>query len=81
MHVVSTLAELREKFWIIRGRQQVAAIVKKCVVCARHNTRPFAEIAAQLPLDRLNQAHPFEVVGVDFAGPLFIKTGTEETKA
>jgi Integrase zinc binding domain len=71
--VRATLAELKERFWPIRCRQQVKRVLRKCVICQKLQSRPFDEVAAPLPLDRTRQAAPFEIVGVDFTGPLLVK--------
>ena len=53
-----------------------------CVPCQRLQSRPFNEEPAPLPLSRTREAAPFEVTGVDFAGPLFVKphTGSSGTE-
>ena len=74
--VRATLAELKERFWPVRGRQQVKRVLGKCVRCRKLQGSAFDEVAAPLPLDRTRQAVPFEVVGVDFAGPLYIRSSS-----
>ena len=71
--VRATLAELKERFWPIRCRQQVKRVLWKCVICQKLQSPPFDEIAAPLPLGRTRQATPFEIVGVDFAGSFLVK--------
>ncbi|XP_050309972.1 uncharacterized protein LOC126745954 [Anthonomus grandis grandis] len=66
---------LREKFWILGSRRAIKAVISKCAVCRRHNSKPFYEGAPPLPSDRVRDAAPFEVSGVDMTGPLYIKTG------
>lgn len=66
---------LREKFWILGSRRAIKAVIAKCAVCRRHNSKPFYEAAPPLPLDRVRDAAPFEVSGVDMTGPLYLKTG------
>lgn len=70
-----TLCALREKYWILRGRRVIRSVIEKCVSCRRHDARPLAAAPAPLPLDRVRDAAVFEVVGVDCAGPLFLKGG------
>ncbi|XP_057365013.1 uncharacterized protein LOC130685709 [Daphnia carinata] len=71
--VKTTLSDLREHFWIIKGRQQTKSVWHACVKCQRLTSPPFTEVAAPLPLNRLKQAKAFEITGVDFAGPLYYK--------
>ena len=46
------------------------AVIKSCISCQRINARAFDEEPAALPGERLNEAYPFEIVGIDIAGPL-----------
>ena len=72
--VKATLAELRSRFWVPKGRQQVKKVLRKCVVCKKLEGRPFNEPqTAPLPEYRVNKAPPFSKIGVDFAGPLYVK--------
>ena len=72
--VKSTLAELRTKFWVPKGRQAVKKILSRCVICKKLEGTAFTQPAtASLPEFRVNLAPPFSRVGVDFAGPMFLK--------
>ena len=72
--VKGTLAELRSRFWISKGRQHVKKILKKCIVCKKLESKPFSDPStAPLPKFRVSEAPPFSSVGVDFAGPLYMK--------
>ena len=69
------LSKLREKVWIIRGRATVRGVVRRCVKCRRFSAKPGVTPPVALPVDRVRDAHPFEVVGVDLAGPFYLKNG------
>lgn len=69
----STHSEMREHFWVIKGRQQVKKILNQCVICRRLQSRPFDQLAAPIPIERVRRARPFDSCGVDFAGPLYYK--------
>lgn len=74
--VRDTLAEVRSRFWIPKGRQLVKKILNKCVVCRRWEGKACSAPApASLPAFRVRQAEPFSRTGVDFAGPLLVKAG------
>ncbi|KAJ8969022.1 hypothetical protein NQ317_012213 [Molorchus minor] len=69
------LSLLHEKFWIVGGRRAVRSVISKCVVCKRHCGTSCNVESPPLPLNRVRDAALFEVTGIDFAGPLFLKTG------
>ena len=69
--VALTMADIRERHWVPRLRQVVKKIIKSCWGCKR-----FQAIAISspppglLPRERTEGSTAFEVVGVDFAGPI-----------
>ena len=72
--VGSTLAELRSRFWVTKGRQFVKKLLSACFVCKKLEGKPFeSPPEAALPYFRVTEAPPFSCVGVDFAGPLMVK--------
>jgi len=78
--VKTTLSELKEKYWIVKGRQQVRNVWYACVKCQKLSSPPFRQLAAPLPANRLRDARAFEITGTDFAGPVFYKTSTTRKK-
>ena len=71
--VSTTLSEIRRTVWILRGRQVVKKVLGACVVCNRVQRQPYNQPTAPLPRDRCTATRPFEVTGVDFAGPLYLR--------
>ena len=69
--VKETLTEVRSSFWIVRGRQFVQSIIHECVVCYQ-SVQPLP-----LPDYRVRQSRPCQFTGVDFTGPLYIKSADE----
>ena len=68
-----TLTTIRERFWILRGREAVKRVIKKCVICLRINGMPYkSQSTPDLPSERVSEDPPFKHVGLDFAGPLNI---------
>lgn len=64
------LCQLREKFWVVKGRQTVKSVLRNCLSCKRF--KPVAETSpfAPLPRDHITEASPSLVVALDFCGPL-----------
>ncbi|GFR13362.1 integrase catalytic domain-containing protein [Trichonephila clavata] len=76
--VADTLIQVREKYWIPKGRQIIKSIIRKCFICKKFNSRLGMQITAPLPRDRIEQSPPFAVTGLDFAGPIFVKNSKEK---
>ena len=73
--VKETLTEIRRKFWVVKGRSLVSRIIHHCVLCRRFEGRHFqVPPAPPLPAFRVTEDPPFSYTGVDFAGPLYVRT-------
>ena len=69
-----TLNCLRQKYWVLRGREIVKAHIRNCVICKKLEGLPFKfNLTPSLPLERVENCIPFNFTGVDFAGPLEVK--------
>ncbi|XP_064622592.1 uncharacterized protein LOC135484832 [Lineus longissimus] len=68
--VVQTLSNLRSKYWLVCGRQEVRRVLpcKKC-----RSARKLEQKMAPLPEERVNVSPPFTNIGVDYAGPLYVR--------
>ncbi|XP_060845770.1 uncharacterized protein LOC132925386 [Rhopalosiphum padi] len=66
-------AIISRRFWIVNIRLIVHRVIRKCTVCVRVATVNPQPQMADLPGFRVQEAHPFSVVGVDYAGPLQMK--------
>ena len=72
--VNATLAELRQKYWIINGREEIKRWKRECNVCKLQRKRRGEQIMAPLPEVRLGSSlRCFACCGVDFAGPFVVK--------
>ncbi|GFX76741.1 integrase catalytic domain-containing protein [Trichonephila clavipes] len=69
----SLLYLVRQKFWPLKGRNNCRRIIHECVNCFKNKPITMNQIMANLPRDRVTPNYPFNVTGVDFAGPFFIK--------
>ena len=69
-----TLAELRCRFWVPCGRQQVRKALRECFGCKRQLAKGYKPPEfAPLPDFRVTIQQPFESTGVDYIGPIFVK--------
>ncbi|XP_043466423.1 uncharacterized protein LOC122501193 [Leptopilina heterotoma] len=71
--VQSVMCQLRERFWILSMRRTVKAVISKCITCKRFNAKNVETIPASLPIHRVRDANVFEITGVDFAGPVYLR--------
>ena len=79
LHAGPTLvmSSLAQRFHIIGARRAVRAITRNCVTCKRVAGKPRPQLLGQLPRERLNPGLVFDQVGVDYAGPILIKSGAK----
>ena len=66
-----TMAKVREKYWVPRLRRLVKKLRGSCYGCKRFRARSYqAPPPGNLPKSRTQGSRPFQVIGVDFAGPI-----------
>ena len=76
-----TLTKLQRQFWIPQGKTEVRSALRKCMVCKRYEGPCFAlPQMPPLPKERVSQSAPFEFVGIDYFGPLYIWTDGSSSK-
>ncbi|XP_068247720.1 uncharacterized protein [Palaemon carinicauda] len=69
--VDTVISSLRNNFWIIGMRRLAKTVIKECLSCRWHNSKPCSQPVAPLPKERVRTSPPFDVTGLDYAGPLF----------
>ncbi|XP_018372882.1 PREDICTED: uncharacterized protein LOC108767469 [Trachymyrmex cornetzi] len=69
-----TLYTIREEFWIIGGRVPIRSYILKCIRCTRFRRARAQQRMGPLPKERVTPSRPFLNAGVDYAGPLTLKT-------
>ncbi len=66
-----TMALVRQKFWIPRLRQLARSTITHCYRCKRFHAAAFHKPPpGNLPVERTEGSSPFQVIGVDYAGPI-----------
>ena len=70
-----TLAELRQNYWLPRGRQLVGKLIHTCRICKWYKGIGY-EIRklADLPEGRVQGPTAFADIGIDFASSLYVKS-------
>nr|XP_042913195.1 uncharacterized protein LOC122273192 [Parasteatoda tepidariorum] len=67
------MSHLRKKYWVLKSRKTIRNCIKHCVKCKRFKVKRCEVMPGILPSDRVNDAAVFEIIGVDLAGPLYLK--------
>ncbi|XP_073966399.1 uncharacterized protein isoform X2 [Choristoneura fumiferana] len=70
-----TLSLIRQSYWIPQGKRYVQKILNKCPRCMKHKGGPFKlPPTPALPHERVNYSKPFTFTGVDYLGPVLVKS-------
>jgi len=69
-----TLGAIRQEFWIPRGRSLVKSHIHRCVTCLRWRAANPQPLMGDLPASRVTPARAFLSAGVDYAGPVWLRT-------
>ena len=71
-----TMAGIREKYWIPKLRRLAKQVIRSCHGCKKFQAVAFANPPpGNLPQDRTEGNIPFQVIGVDYAGPILYRSG------
>ena len=71
-----TMAGIREKYWIAKLRQLAKQVIRSCHGFKKIQAVAFANPPPRnLPQDRTQGNIPFQVTGVDYAGPVLYRSG------
>ncbi len=69
----ATLNQLREIYWILRGRQMTKKCIQRCLFCKQAQIKAGQQVRALLSKERTNTVHTLETTGKDFSGPLYVQ--------
>lgn len=72
----TVLSHTRLRYWPLNGLRAIKKLTGKCIVCFRLRAQVAQQIMADLPEFRVNFSRPFSKVGVDFGGPLLVKSSS-----
>ena len=77
LHTGPTLlvASLGRRYHILGCRKIVRSITRGCLTCRRTSVRPHPQRLGQLPIECVTPDLVFDKVGLDYAGPVYIKYG------
>jgi hypothetical protein len=70
--VDTVITSVRGEYWILGLRRLTKSIVKNCVNCQKVSKKKCDQDQSSLPKDRVTKSEPFEITGVDYAGPLYV---------
>ncbi|CAK1581575.1 unnamed protein product [Parnassius mnemosyne] len=65
---------IQVKYWILGAKQSVRSYFRKCLTCAKNSPNTQTQLMGQLPAARVTPIRPFKCSGVDYAGPIQIRT-------
>ncbi|XP_053698496.1 uncharacterized protein LOC128745446 [Sabethes cyaneus] len=69
------LSTIRLRYWPLGGRNLAREIYHQCVRCYRTKPRAVRQFMADLPVPRVTLTRPFATTGVDYFGPIYVRTG------
>ncbi|KMQ88302.1 hypothetical protein RF55_12237 [Lasius niger] len=69
-----TRSLLLRRVWILQAATLVKAVIRKCVRCARFRAATAEQQMGQLPAEQTRPCRPFQSTGVDYAGPVLLRT-------
>ena len=76
------MAKVRERYWIPRLRRLAKKVISDCWGCKKFRAVPAqTPPPGPLPKARTEKSTPFNVIGVDFAGPVKYRNKGKESKS
>ncbi|XP_055681881.1 uncharacterized protein LOC129789254 [Lutzomyia longipalpis] len=76
LHSGQTLTQsiLRARYWIIGERTSVKSVIHKCIPCFKAKPKPETPMMGNLPKVRVTADEVFNNVGIDYAGPIRLRS-------
>lgn len=69
-----TSSVLMQQVWILGRNRLVKSMIRTCVTCQRVKPQFAHQLMGDLPEERVTSGTPFSVAGLDYAGPIHIRT-------
>ena len=78
--VTMTMTKVRSQYWIPTLRNLVTFIIRNCRACKKYQATAYPDPPKPelLTKDRTEQCLPFQVISVDYAGPIFYRSKTRK---
>ncbi|XP_050437851.1 uncharacterized protein LOC126844044 [Adelges cooleyi] len=67
---------ISQQYWIISSRQIIRSRLRRCIACYKTRPRNSQPFMGDMPKYRLQQIKPFMTTGVDYAGPIVLRSST-----
>ncbi|XP_062534520.1 uncharacterized protein LOC134203653 [Armigeres subalbatus] len=68
------LGTVRLRFWPLGGRNVAREVVHQCIKCFRTKPTTMQQFMGELPSPRVSVSRPFMKTGVDYFGPVYIRS-------
>ena len=79
--IAHTLSEIRNEYWIPKGRKTVRDELLKCGSCRKFQGGPFQMPKMMTwPERKLSRSIPFTYTGLDYLGPIYVKSKSGRKK-
>ena len=69
------MALLAEMYYVSSAKRLTRRVTRECVICRRAYAKTLHQQMGRLPADRVNPSPPFNITGVDLAGPFLCSRG------
>ena len=76
---LQTYSSLRQKFYVLGGKNAVNSVISKCIQCQKNFKNPTPQRQGDLPTDRTQIVAPFSVSGIDVFGHFPVRHGGRGT--
>lgn len=73
------LSAMHKAYWPLKGLLARSTVLR-CIPCVRTNPKFQIPLMGPLPQQRVQYSRPFNVTGVDFAGPITVRSGRTNKK-